>query len=962
MKQILHTLWIVLAMLAGLSACSDDKLGQEGEGTILPNGDVVLKVNANIPVPRQIVTRDIDPDGLGVNTLYLFCFDQFGSYIGRREATDLTTTNVEGHYSFTVTVPGSTRIIHFLSNIYLDDISASPGMNETTLIPSLVSASGRMIYWGRKTFADLAALEAFGKGEGENPNVELFRNQAQVRWEIEKGSAAETANLQVFGYALCNRRAWGTVAPFNTSVTSDSERFNFTLDNPFITEPSEEYRALASDLENVTVRSSEPGDPHYMFESPNTLDEPVYAVMKIGTDPDDPAQYKFYKIMFVDGNKNQLPIYRNYQYVIRIKALPDQLGYSSYSEAKNGIAANNAWVSVDPEIPEISDGTHTLNILNGTTQIFNAGGKQFIDFTYNGSDAVSVSWLENDGSLSGKVPVVTNTGNDYRVEMELAQPGEDPVVGRLLIRAGVFSRQIKIYLMKPFEFKPVWVSSGVPMVKGERMSMTFVIPDNYPEELFPITCKIATNKMNANNDLGIQLPIISEACEYDLVNEAGATYKRTTNWGYKFLYTATRPGVQEVFFTLNVSEGNDPTGTVSNCEYAQEGINHTHVFVEADNFQDEEKVVLFQSGSSNRRITITDAPKNNPGFRNINLFPTKNQQVEVTFNLTDNDQLRAPAQGTKMRIATAALVPDFSGDYSAERALYDNDGEPTGTVNGISYYIVNPTAATHTLHFKTKTPHVEDLVRFSIDGDAGNEDSNTWYKSAAVELTADPGSFTFTDFHIVDDDPEIDYVKYGIGQPADIHFSISDDAVKTTDLKVFIHTDNLIPDPTDPNARWLEKTTGGYYFTIPQNFELLTRGTLKFLTNRIASAETVTISTFDDTQALFTSASASFANQPITGTIQLDDKGLLATTSFIVLERKNGTRVGDFNVQSVDGNHVATYKLTVRPEYDFTMDEPLTIYYKSPDNSLVYQAVTTFNDLVAHESGEQVPLIILNRN
>ena len=955
MKQILHTLWIVLAMLAGFSACTDEVVVKDNGSTLLPNGDVLLKVNATIPVPRQIVTRDIDPDGLGVNTLYLFCFDQFGSYIGRREATDFTT-QVEGRYGFTVTVPGSTRIIHFLSNVYLDDISASPGMNETTLIPSLVSASGRMIYWGRKTFANQAELEAFGKGEGENPNVELFRNQAQVRWEIKENSAAATAGLQVFGYALCNRRAWGTVAPFNTSATSDSERFNFTLDNPFITEPSEEYRTLASDLENVTVRSSESGDPHYMFESPNTLDEPVYAVMRIGTDEETA---KYYKIMFVDGNKNQLPIYRNYQYVIRITALPDQLGYSSYSEAKNGIAANNAWVSVDPEIPEISDGTHTLNILNGTTQIFNAGGKQYIDFTYTGNDAVSVSWLENDGSLSGTVPVVTSTGNsnNYRVEMELAQPGEDPVVGRLLIRAGVFTRQIKIYLMKPFEFKPVWVSTGVPMVKGERMSMTFVIPDNYPEELFPITCKIATNKMNANSDLGIQLPIISETCEYDLVNEAGATYKRSTNWGYKFLYTATRPGVQEVFFTLNVSEGNDPSGTVGGCT---ESNLHTHVFLEADNFQDEEKLVLFQSGSINRRITITDAPENNPGFRNISLFPTRNQPVEVTFNLMEGNQSNLAA-GIKMRIATAALVPD-STNYPQEQALYGNNGNPTGTVNGISYYIVNPTAATHTLHFLTKTPHVEDLVRFSIDADAGNEDPSTWYKSAAVELTANPGSFTFTNFHIVDDDPDIDYVKYGIGQPADLHFSISDDAVKTTDLKVFIRTDNLIPDPTDPNAKWLEKTTGGYYFTIPQNFGLLNRGTLKFLTNRIASAETVTISTFDGTQALFTPASASFANQPITGTIRLDDNGLLATTSFIVLERKNGTRVGDFNVQSVDGNNVATYKLTVRPEYDFTMDEPLTIYYKSPDNSLVYQAVTTFNDLVAHESGEQVPLITLNRN
>lgn len=946
--KILHTLLALACILAGLTACTDDRMGQGNGATTLPNGDVVLKVDANIPAPRQVVTRDIDPDGLGVQTLYLFCFDQFGSYIGRREATNFQATEVEGHYSFEVIIPGSTRIIHFLSNIYLDDISASPGMNETTLIPSLVSASGRMVYWGRKAFADASELEAFSQGG----NVELFRNQAQVRWQITGTAANE--KLQVWGYALCNRRAWGTVAPFNPAEKDDP--FHFDLAAPYVTEPGEEYRVMASDPIQVTERGDvTQGDPHYIFESPNTLDAPVYAIMKIGTSE---QMAKYYKVMFVDDQKNQLPIYRNYQYVIRISNLPDQMGYSSFDEAKKGIAANNAWVSVDPEIPELSDGTNTLNILNGTTQIFNEGGAQVIDFTYTGnSEDIKVSWLENDGSLSGSAPGLNPTGgNNYQITMQLAQPGKKPITGTLLLRAGVFTRQIKVYLMKAFEFKPVWVSTGVPMVKGEQMSMTFVIPDTYPEELFPITCKIATNKMNANNDLGIQLPIISEACEYDLVNEVGGTYKRSTNWGYKFVYTATRPGIQEVFFTLNVSEGNDPTGTVGGCS---ESNLHTHVFLEADNFRDEEKLVLFQSGNTNRRITIKDASADNPGFLDVDVFPTRNQPVAVTFNLTDNDQLRAPAQGTKMRIATAALVPDFSG-YSAERKLYDNGGEPTDTVNGISYYIVNPTTATHTLHFLTKTPNVSDLVRFSIDGDAGNANSENWYKSAAVELTAKPERFTFTNFNIVDDDPEIDHVKYGIGQPADIHFSISDDAVKTTDLKVFIRTNNLKPNPDDPNARWLEEATGGYYFTIPQNFELLTRGTLRFLTKRIASAETVTISTFDDTQALFTPASASFVNEPITGTIKLDDGGSLATTSFIVLERKNGTRVGDFTVQSVSGS-TATYKLTLRPEYDFTMDEQLTIYYKSPDNSQVYQAVTTFNDLVAHESGEQVPLITLTK-
>lgn len=970
MKQILHTLWILLAMLAGLTACTDEVMVKDGGATVLPNGDVVLQVNANIPAPRQIVTRDIDPDGLGVNNLYLFCFDQFGAYIGRREATDFAAIEDKpGYYGFTVEIPGETRVIHFLSNIYLDDINAAPGMNETTLIPSIVSASGRMAYWGRKEFADDAALTAFAEGG----TVTLYRNQAQVRWQI-----AKDVNLQVFGYALCSRRAWGTVAPFNPEA-EEGKQFDFDLVNaPYVTEPAGDYRITASDPTEVTVQGDVTlGDPHYMFENPNTLAEPVYAVMKIGTSETDA---KYYKIMFVDDNKDQLPIYRNYAYVITISALPDAMGYSSFKAAKEGVAANNAWVSIDPEIPEISDGTNTLNILNGTTQIFNAGGTQTIDFTYTGNDPVSVSWLENDGSLSGAKPTFVKNGTNYTISMSLAQPGDNPVIGTLLVRAGVLTRQIKVYLMKPFEFKPVWVSTGVPMKKGENLSMTFVIPDNYPAELFPVTCKIATNKMNANNDLGVQLPIISEDCEYELYDETGESGKpvtATTNWGYKFVYTATRPGIQEVFFTLNVSEGNDPTGTVSYdggstpCPHAGKE-NHTHVFLEADGFRDEEKVVLFQGAGSERRITIDGADSDNPGFLLMELPPTINQPVEITLNFSSPTN-----ENTVMRMATTSLKPDFEKpdnsekpDYSGEKILYENEGSPT--TNGVvNYYWIRPENNTQslTLHFVTTTPNVDDLVRFSIDNENDfeyNQEASTWYKSAAVELRANPERFTFMNFNIVDDDSEIDHVKYGIGQPADIHFSISNDAVATTDLKVFIRTNNLKPNPDDPNAQWLEETTGGYYFTIPQNFELLTRGTLRFLTKRIASAETVTISTFDDTQALFTPASASFGNAPITGTIQLSDADApLTTSSFIVLERKNGTRVGDFTVQSVE-NGIATYKLTLRPEYDFTMDEELTIYYiyyksSSIDVATIYQATTTFNALVAHEVGAQVPLITLQK-
>lgn len=948
MKQI-YVFWMCLLLLVGLSACTDEVAVENGQETVA-EGDVALQLSVSVPDAKVVTTRDIDPDGLGIKTLYLFCFDGYGSYIGRRDASNIRLDGGEnGNYAYTfdVTVPSSTRRIHFLSNVYLDDINAVPGMSETTLIPSIVSASGLMAYWGRVAVTDL---------ESNNiPSIVLYRNQAQVCWEVGSG-----VGLHVFGYAVCNRRAWGTIAPFNPHAEKDEDKFNYSLDAPYVTEPAADYQVLSTDATDVTVQGDEAqGDPHYIFENPNTLDAPVYAVMLIG---ETKESAKYYKIMFVDGNKNLLPIYRNFKYVIRINsAPPESMGYTTFDEAKEGIAANNAWVSVDPEIPELSDGTHTLNILNGTTQIFNEGGEQTIDFTYDGnSEDVSVSWLDNDGTLSSVTPQLSSTGNNtYTITMNLAQPKEDPVIGTLLLRAGVFTRQIKVYLMKPFEFKPVWVSTGVPMKKDERLSMTFVIPDNYPSELFPITCKIATNTMNANDDLEVQLPVIIEDCEYHIETEDGEPKEpnRTANWGYKFVYTATRPGIQEVFFTLNVSEGNDPEGTVeyvgSSCPYLTEKQNHAHVFLEAENFKDEEKVVLFQSGSKDMYITMDGADENNPGFLLKELAPTVNQPVTIKLNFTGG----TPTTNTVMRIATTSLVP-----VDSEKNKYINNGTPT--TNGIvNYYWIKPgKVSSLTLNFLTNTPDVDDLVRFSIDNEnefGYNSNSDDWFKSAAVELRATPKNFTF-DFNIVDDTPEVDAVKYGLNQPANMYLTIPEAAVQYTDLKLFIQTNNLKRDPNGEHAEWLEETVGGYYLTIPKGTSLEQRGTIKFLTSRIASAETVTIRTADNSQALFTPASASFTNLPITGTLTLDGEEPLSNNSFITLQRKNGTRVGDLDIQSVEGN-IATYKLTLRPEYDFTMDEDLIVYYTVPNTSVVYQLTATFSYLVSHEIGESVPLITLKK-
>lgn len=946
MKRTLYILFAGLLLLAGFTSCTDETMMQNN-GEITANGDIHLKVTAHIPAPKQVITRDIDPDGLGVNSLWLFCFNDFGEYIGRREVVNFENAG-GGKYSFEVDVPSSTNVIHFLSNVYLDEFNDRDnfGRNETTVIPSFVSASGRMSYWGR---SDLATLQS-----GEN--VELYRNQAQVHWNTNLPQG-----MTIYGYGICNRRAWGTLAPFNTEAEQGSP-FDFTLANPYVTEPAEEYQILASDPTEATVQGAESeGDPHYIFENPNTLDAPVFAVMKISINNQTEDDAKYYKIMFVDDEKNQLEIYRNYEYVIRITGLPTSMGYDTFEEAKNGVAANNAWVSVDPEIPELTDGRNTVSITNGTTQVFTTGGNQSIAFTYDGNTSdISVEWLEDGRNVSNSAPTLTSSGNDHSINMILNTPTDEPRMGTLLLRTGEFTRQIKVYLVRPFSFEPVWVSTGVPMNKGEQMSMTFVIPDNYPAELFPIECKIATNKMNANDDLGEQLPIIIEKCEYDVTDDNGQTVHVTSDLGYKYVYTATEPGVQEIFFTLNTSDGEDFGVTWGGGACPNNGTNHGHVFLEANYFNDAHRLVKFQEAGeniSNRRITIEGSANDNPGFLLQELAPTANQPISVTLNFMADEEGRwqtnttptAPENGTLMRIATAVAEP-------VDRSIYLSSDECTRlglpTSNNIVnyyYYRFNGNTETLELGFVTNTSDVEDIIRFSIDQENGmNPDlgEQYLYKSAGVELRANPARFDFGNFMVDDDNPNAEGVKYGLNQPIHVSFTLPQASVQYNDVTFFISTQNLIP--AEGNTYPLTATEGGYNFTIPQGTDT-SNIMLNFLTNRIANGETVTINAINNT-ALFNPASATFSNTPIRGTLALggDTPPELKTNSFITLERANGTRVGIISVESVDNNDVATYQLQLRSEYDFTMDEELTIYYNSLEvpQQRIYQETTTFQTLV----------------
>jgi len=406
---------VVSLLVLAFSACQDNTFETPASGEIDANGNVLVRFNTEIPDMAEVNTRAVDPDGYGVNSLWLFCFDQYRHYIGHVQATVSQNTASEDNLSgsFTATIPGSTRVLHFIANLNVNDFEDAPNLGrlDTEVIPQFTTTSGLLSYWGYMKFADESALTSFAGGQGSK--VYMFRNQARIRY-LREGNGT---NLSIKGMAIMNQYSRGTVAPFNKQATDDPYAFASAA---AITEPTlcaDDEILVAVDPTDVsqfgagTVGS-------FVFEHENSTENQMFLIFRINTtggeseDGNWTGDDQYYKIALVDDEGVQLPILRNHDYIVRFSGIPTTGGYATFADAVAGAAANNVWVSIDQTIPSITDGTSALVVLGETTQIITekslgAGGVYQINYTwFDGTGAgiqPEVTWVENSGIAQSNI-------------------------------------------------------------------------------------------------------------------------------------------------------------------------------------------------------------------------------------------------------------------------------------------------------------------------------------------------------------------------------------------------------------------------------------------------------------------------------------------------------------------------------------------------------------------------------
>ena len=565
----------------------------------VPEGYTKITFRANMASSTiGVDTRAVDPDGLDVNNMPLFCFNEFGPYISSEEAQLVPGSKSEDGISesgeYTAVVPNHTRIIHFLANHSkgLYDASEFPGQTESMVVANMEGGSGMLVYWSRfvadatsdKSIEDQLRDLKYTINGTTYSGVKLIRNQAKVTiedWETDK--------FVVTGFRTVNIPAFGTVAPHHPNLKFDIVE-NWESTEDFVTLPNNQ--ALMSDIADINTK---PAD--YIFESENSGDKLMSVIIKGHAKGKTEKDDEYYRVVLQNSDGSNFMIRRNHHYNIRITGMLTY-GQDSFEKALTSPASNNAWISIDEWVNEISDGVETLWV-EQTSYVLSSDVYAGTDWTFpykytkNGtgdSVAPSVTWIDNNVAYS----TITNNYNKSTGEGSVTlrlypmYEGNEQQIGTLLIKHGKLQRKVTVYIIRTQKFTPSWISAQVFGVAHEHVTLMFTIPDTCPDALFPFTVLISVNHLDVRSESGQQLPVYIKGEE----GYFGADWEGIN---YKYAYTVTEPGKHRLHMRSMLKHTDGDT---------------EQVHIEADFFETITKTVFFSGYDVAHRRVFVDGLHN----------------------------------------------------------------------------------------------------------------------------------------------------------------------------------------------------------------------------------------------------------------------------------------------------------------------------------------------------------------
>lgn len=628
----------IISLILILSSCrkpeTDENNAYDGYTTITFKTRITDLENVNI--------RGVDPDGLSVNNMTLFCFNEFGLYISKSVATLKKQDDEMGTYE--AVIPSYTEIIHFLGNHSegLYDDSNFSGQTESMVIADMEGGSGMLVYWSRfqidKESADdintqLANLKYVINGT-EYKGVKLIRNQAKV--SISNWSNNEY--MDISGFRTVNIPAFGTVAPHHPErhfkIVDEWEKID-----DFVTLPNNKTKM--SDIFDINTKQED-----YIFESDNEGADLVSIIIK-GKPKDSAGKELYYRVVMQNSDGSSFMIRRNHHYRINIKG-ELSYGVETFEEALSSPATNNTWISIDDWVNEITNGIETLWVENTSYVLSSeeyAGKNWTIPYRYTNSNgdntSPTITWIENNVAYTN----ISNRYNSSTGEGEITlnlypmYEGNEQQSGTLLIKHGKLQREVEVILINTQKFTPAWISAQVYSGSAnEHVTLMFTIPETCPESLFPFTVLISTNHLDIRAESGDELPVF-------IKGESGYFGTDWEGINYKYAYTVTAPGKHRVFFQTILTHNDGDT---------------EEVHLEAHFFETITKTVTF-AGHNNHKAILVDG---------LNDYGTHHADDEILYYML------VPRKKASPHMFTISLKERLdNGDYIAINHASQSDIE-----------------------------------------------------------------------------------------------------------------------------------------------------------------------------------------------------------------------------------------------------------------------------------------------
>lgn len=987
MKNTIKYMILALAgvLTLAVSCQREDLLPGPGDA---PEGYRTVEFYAQVPDMDKVQTKAVDPDGAGVQQMTVFCFDANSFFITTVTAT-LTQDSGEPSLSgkFSVSVPDHTVTLQLVGNQNLTYFKEDNyrGMSEVDVMAALESSPGRMIYWARETIDQLASHTSAANA------IKLLRNQAKITLEIASG-----VDFVEKGWVVVNSNSFGTVAPYSP----DHGGFVApTLAAPFITLP--ENKAKLGDYLDVRTNPEE-----YIFETENTEADPIDFIVK---GSQNGGEDLYYRVSLIDAQGNNVMIMRNHHYVVNIIG-ELYYGKKTFAEALTAPATNNVWVSVSDDIAEVMDSEYRLAVDETAVVIgeseFKDPNTYYLYYTLESLAGETLTapdayWMDgNNVALNNFTHTFDAATGRGTIVVTLNQmDGLQHREGTIFIKKGRLSRKIKVVTVKEQTFEPAWITTNVYGVgTDENVTMMFTIPDECPQEVFPLEVLISVNALDIRNESGMALP----------VRKAGEEgYGADNGIGYKYVLTATSAGVQRIYLETILE---------------QETGNSIDVTIEANHFSSLTKSATFQSEVNqwilihNLRSYSAEQPADEVIY--YYLVPQKvNAVVEFPTHLGKDIQWNSDN--------TVSSYTEVTPGADDEFLLYSKflDNNASAADNHFTFYEVTPenwSTGGRVYGFKrnqdgtqgqgatyrllTNTPKSAEVVRIASNP-VGNPSvtgtgtcTGAQYRSAVFELsnyhpfgfaaqvngqaagnvflTYVPNQLVSIDFDVTSftssiqgasDDEQVSVDPFGTA------FDIYIDApmLKIDENSDLYKSGKVTKDPSVEGrfiyhvdaSREAERTYGTLAASVADSKAAVSqsgeRKRIHFLTKNIVTAGTITISS-DESKVVFNQETFKVQNSSITGTLKYRPSGgsgvvAVPAGSFVPFEvEPTYNRIGTITVGAS-----GAFELRLRSEYEYDWNTDNVKFQFKDENGAIYEK--TYGSLNAFYSSLSQGDIILEQ-